>query len=1170
MRKLFKKSMPILMAGLMFFESIIPAFATVTDEHIITSNETAQTEVTYMQESKFEVTLPKLIDLGTDKLTKYTVSISGDISSGEIINVIPEDNFVMKDISGGENPKADITATVIQDKTSWIFNEFDVIGNGEVSAPDLSSGKWQGTFFFNIEMTDNTINENNSLVLSTDNLVMGSNESYQVDAFIDGENVNDFVSWSSDNENITVTNGLIETKASASVGETATITVEAISPIATFELKESSEPVAQVNLTVTIIDINFSSDENGEVISMIEIKPGESADISGSVIPSNASSNISWSTTATSGLNLIPNGNKVTIKVADDMPVGSVYDVIATCGTFSKLLKINIISDHSCEYEETITNVSTCTEDGLVVYKCKFCDSSYEEVIKATGHSYSEWTTTQNPACTEVGIQKRTCSNCGNTETKDIAVLGHNYSEVIISPTCTAQGYTTHTCSNCGDSYKDTYVVALGHTEEVIKGYVATCENTGLTDGIKCSVCNLTITEQTVIPAKGHTYGEWTTSLNPTCTVVGSQNRTCAICGEVESKEVAVLGHDWRTDYTVDKAATCTEAGSKSIHCTRCSVIKDVTTIPATGHTEEIIKGYTATCESTGLTDGVKCSICNIIITEQTTIPANGHTANDGECTVCGDKVAGLYDANGALLCTWEDSGIDVAKDYSGINYQTNTTSPYYVTTNNYPETKKVVIPDDIDLIGDYAFYQCKNLTNIVLPDNEMSIGDSAFWNCVSANITITKGIKNLGAGAFANCDQLTNVILLDGITTIPDSAFYLCDNLNNINIPNSVKSINTRAFYGCKLENLTIPESVIYIEGEAFYNTPWLKAKQNENPLVIINGILIDGTKASGNVIIPDEVKVIADKAFYFNLYVNSITIPSSVTSIGSSAFSRCTGLSSITIPNGVTSIESSTFYGCTSLTNITIPSSVTSIGYNAFFNTEWLIAKQEQNPLVIVNGILIDGTTASGNIVIPSDVNSISEYAFQNCTNLTEITIPNSVTSIGACAFNKCTGLTSIIIPDSVTSIGYSAFSGCTNLTKITIPNNLIITAQYVFSNTAWLTNKQAENPLVIVNNVLIDGTKASGNVIVPENVIAIAENAFCSNSNIISITIPKNVTYIGRLAFYGSSNLTNVVFDDTFSWYIGSSAEEANKQVDVSSSEENANNLSGTYFNYYWIKK
>jgi hypothetical protein len=53
--------MPLLMAGLLFFESVIPAFATVTEEHIITSNETVQTEVTYNQESKFEVTVPKLI-----------------------------------------------------------------------------------------------------------------------------------------------------------------------------------------------------------------------------------------------------------------------------------------------------------------------------------------------------------------------------------------------------------------------------------------------------------------------------------------------------------------------------------------------------------------------------------------------------------------------------------------------------------------------------------------------------------------------------------------------------------------------------------------------------------------------------------------------------------------------------------------------------------------------------------------------------------------------------------------------------------------------------------------------------------------------------------------------------------------------------------------------------
>ena len=66
---------------------------------------------------------------------------------------------------------------------------------------------------------------------------------------------------------------------------------------------------------------------------------------------------------------------------------------------------------------------------------------------------------------------------------------------------------------------------------------------------------------------------------------------------------------------------------------------------------------------------------------------------------------------------------------------------------------------------------------------------------------------------------------------------------------------------------------------------------------------------------------------------------------------------------------------------------------------------------------------------------VTSIGDRAFDDCTNLTNITIPDSVTSIGDDAFEGCTSLTSITIPNSVTEIGWYAFENCTSLTAINV---------------------------------------------------------------------------------------------------------------------------------------
>ncbi|MDE6707824.1 MAG: leucine-rich repeat domain-containing protein [Oscillospiraceae bacterium] len=223
--------------------------------------------------------------------------------------------------------------------------------------------------------------------------------------------------------------------------------------------------------------------------------------------------------------------------------------------------------------------------------------------------------------------------------------------------------------------------------------------------------------------------------------------------------------------------------------------------------------------------------------------------------------------------------------------------------------------------------------------------GENLTWNFEKSTGTLT--ISGTGAmedwyytspGWYNLCETIKKVIIEDGVTTIGVGAFWECS----------------------ALESIIIPDSVTRIESGTFIDTPWLERKRKENPLVIINGILIDGkTCKQKKITIPDGVKIIGNYAFDDCNALESITIPDSVTVIKANAFSDCSALESIVIPDSVTTIEACAFYNCFALESIVIPDSVTTIGGDAFKRTQWLKDKIEENPLVIVNGILINGQT-------------------------------------------------------------------------------------------------------------------------------------------------------------------------------------------------------------------
>ena len=201
----------------------------------------------------------------------------------------------------------------------------------------------------------------------------------------------------------------------------------------------------------------------------------------------------------------------------------------------------------------------------------------------------------------------------------------HEYgpAEIITEATCEFEGMKLYTCS-CGERYREV-IPALGHKEETLSGKDATCTESGLTEGKRCSVCEKVLVEQKEIAALGHTE-VIDAAVAPGCERTGlTEGKHCSVCNEVivAQETVEALGHDIEVDEA--KAPTCTETGlTAGEHCTRCDYKLAQETVEALGHDIVIDEAKAPTCTETGLTAGEHCTRCDYKIAQET-VDALGH-----------------------------------------------------------------------------------------------------------------------------------------------------------------------------------------------------------------------------------------------------------------------------------------------------------------------------------------------------------------------------------------------------------------------------------------------------------------------------------------------------------------------------------------------------------------
>ena len=305
--------------------------------------------------------------------------------------------------------------------------------------------------------------------------------------------------------------------------------------------------------------------------------------------------------------------------------------------------------------------------------------------------------------------------------------------------------------------------------------------------------------------------------------------------------------------------------------------------------------------------------------------------------------------------------------------------------------------------------------------------GDNVKWQLDSEGTLTISGEGEMKRFSYSSpapwkTESIKKLVVENGVTNIVKEAFADCSSLTSVTISDSVTTIGEAAFKNCSLlTSINIPKNVTIIDNETFKGCSGLA----------------------------------------------SITIPDGVTAIKSLAFGECSNLTSVVIPDSVISIGYSAFYNCDKLTSITIPDSVTAIGGAVFAGTPWLETKKTENPFVIVNNILIDGTACKGDIAIPDNVVCIADYSFQANLELTSATIPDSITNIGNSIFSYCSNLTSVKIPNSITVIPGAMFENCQKLNKITLPESIKTIGTNAFFNCSELNSITIKNSECVIED-------------------------------------------------------------------------------------------------------
>lgn len=423
-----------------------------------------------------------------------------------------------------------------------------------------------------------------------------------------------------------------------------------------------------------------------------------------------------------------------------------------------------------------------------------------------------------------------------------------------------------------------------------------------------------------------------------------------------------------------------------------------------------------------------------------------------------------------------------------------------------------------ISTIGYESFSGCTSLTSVLLHETLTDIGERAFENTAIKSIEFGKNVNSIGKDAFLGNSVLEAINVVDKNKEYSTNDGVLYNKKGNslviypagkaaaFEVPQGVEEIREGAFKNASLTQITFTEdsALNTIRNNAFENAK-ITAISLPEAVTVINAETFKNATSLKTVELGSQVTYIGASAFEGAVALTDISLPDTVTDISTAAFKNA-GLVTANIGNGVVRINSEAFAGNKALKEIVLGEKLEKLGEGAF-----------------------KGCVALAKINLPAKVNNIGKAVFDGCKALKKITISNDNANykVVAGAIYTQDGknlvmianntLKALTIENGTEVINAGAFDLATGIATINFPETLVNVKDAALSVTAWYKGQNAG--AIYAGKVLYDVLGTNAELKVADGTTAIADNAI-NNKAVKVVTLPATLKYIGASAFAGSS--------------------------------------------------